>query len=278
MRARGRELRRYIDQIEVELAGARREAAELVSREEETRLALDDAVAVRLAPYVQRRDQAVARLQRTEASVSQLSEQRGWWTSVERREAAVFRLDEQIKELRKTIDRLQKDRPSKAALLGEMNSRFTAVLEEFGFPKLNDGGRPMIDDHFTPHVRGMEYRQLGSKGAKTLVALAWCLSIFELALEGGYPHPGFLMIDSPQEGLKPGTPGEDQPVDDEFVSEEIGVRVWERLIASANSTPGDPQLIVVDNLPRTPALAHRVVDYTGRAGQFPYGLIEDEQG
>jgi hypothetical protein len=278
VRARRRELRRYLDQIEAELTAARREAVALATREEETRRALDDAVAVQLAPYVQRRDQAVARLQRTEAAVNQLSEQRGWWTSVEQREAAVFRLDEQIKELRKTIERLQKDRPTKTALLGDMTNRFSAILESFGFPKLNDGGRPMIDEHFTPHVRGMEYRQLGSKGAKTLVGLAWTLSIFELALEGGHPHPGFLMIDSPQEGLKPGKPGEDQPINDEFVSDEIGVRVWERLIASAASTPGDPQLIVVDNLPRPPALPHRVVDYTGRAGKFPYGLIEDEQG
>ena len=73
-----------------------------------------------------------------------------------------------------------------------------------------------------PHVRGNLYRELGSTGALTLVSLAWILSIFEFAIEGGYPHPGFLMIDSPQKNLTPreGSTG------DEYTDPEIVSRVW----------------------------------------------------
>lgn len=65
------------------------------------------------------------------------------------------------------------------------------ILNDFGFPKLYDGGTPHLDSRFTPMVRGMPYHEIGSKGAKTLTAVAWALSMYELARERGAPTSGF---------------------------------------------------------------------------------------
>jgi hypothetical protein len=121
----------------------------------------------------------------------------------------------------------------------------------------------------------MPYTEIGSKGAKTLTAIAWALSMYELALERDAPHPGFLMIDSPQQGLKP------EPAAglvDEFAHEEIGERVWKRLVQAATEMSRDPQIIVVDNLPRSAGQPYTIVDYIAERGHPPYGLIENEEG
>jgi hypothetical protein len=65
---------------------------------------------------------------------------------------------------------------------------------------------------------------------------------------------------------------------DEFAHAEIGERVWARLVQSATSVPNDPQLIVVDNLPRPAGQPYTIVEYTGEPGQHPYGLIDNEEG
>ena len=109
------------------------------------------------------------------------------------------------------------------------------ILTAFGFPKLNDPEPPYIDGNFVPHVRGNPYRDIGSTGALTLISLAWILAIFEQALEGGYPHPGFLLIDSPQKNL---TPAETPGVADEFRDPAIVQRVWEHIMKWSNEVAG----------------------------------------
>jgi len=149
----------------------------------------------------------------------------------------------------------------------------TAILSAFGFPKLSDPEAPYIDGNFVPHVRGHTYRDIGSTGALTLISLAWILAIFEQALEGGYPHPGFLLIDSPQKNLTPAdTPG----AADEFRDPAIVQRVWEHIIRWSGEVAGLAQIIVVDNRPPEAARAAIVREYSGRKDQPPYGLIDDE--
>ena len=81
------------------------------------------------------------------------------------------------------------------------------------------------------------------------------------------------MIDSPQQGLRPEGAG----AGDEFTHAEIGDRVWARLVETATTLPNDPQLIVVDNLPRTTGQPYKIVEYTGEPGLDPYGLIDNEE-
>lgn len=90
-----------------------------------------------------------------------------------------------------------------------------------------------------PHIRGSRYDEIGTRGGITLVALAWQLAIFERAIELGRPHPGFLMIDSPQTNLKPPEGGED-----EFSTVEIGNRLWHHLSEWTNGEGHRAQVIV----------------------------------
>jgi hypothetical protein len=273
VRGRRQELERYIAEVDGEIAAANREAAAAAAVEEEARGALDAVVATRLSPYVARRDEAVRALERVRAQIAEKQRQLGWWQAVDQRQIRVLRLTEQIDTLRGRINELMQDRPTREALVRELSQRFERMLKDFGFPKLYDGGRPHLDEKFAPVVRGMPYRDIGSKGAKALAAIAWALSIYELAIETDAPHPGFLMIDSPQQGLRPEGAG----AGDEFTHAEIGDRVWARLVETATTLPNDPQLIVVDNLPRTTGQPYKIVEYTGEPGLDPYGLIDNEE-
>jgi hypothetical protein len=274
VRGRRRELERYIGEVEDAISAANRRATELAGVEEEARQVLDAAVATQLSPYVVRRDEAVRTLERVRAQLAENQTHREWWEAVDKRETRVLRLTEQIDDLRKRIGEMSRNRPTRESLLEDLSERFESILNDFGFPKLYDGGKPQLDPRFTPLVRGMAYRNIGSKGSKTLAALAWALSIYELALEREAPHPGFLMIDSPQQGLRP----EGVISADEFVHEEIGERVWARLVKTATTAPADPQLIVVDNLPRAAGQPYKIVDFTGEPGRPPNGLIGNEEG
>jgi hypothetical protein len=71
----------------------------------------------------------------------------------------------------------------------------------------------------------MPYREIGSKGAKDVGCYRLGALDLRAAIERNAPHPGFLMIDSPQRGLRPEGAG----AGDEFAHEEIGERVWARL-------------------------------------------------
>ena len=157
-----------------------------------------------------------------------------------------------------------------------MSDRFARILRDFTFPKLDDPIPPFMDTNFVPHVRGNSYREVGSTGALTLISMAWFLAIFERAVETGAPHPGFLMVDSPQKNL---TPRGDNVRDDDFADPAIVSRVWGHLISvSENASAGSMQIIVVDNAPPPPADTHVVVRYGGPLGPEPYGLIENEAG
>jgi hypothetical protein len=121
-------------------------------------------------------------------------------------------------------------------------------------------------------VRDVSYKNIGSAGAMTLIALAWQLSLFELAVDEGYPHPGFLMIDSPQKNLTP----EGGARDDEYGDPAIGSHVWDHLLAVTKRMGEQAQLLVVDNRPRPQADEAVVVRYTGVPGEGLYGLIDNE--
>ena len=124
-------------------------------------------------------------------------------------------------------------------------------------------------------MRGNRYTDIGSTGALTLISLAWELAIFERAVEQGDPHPGFLMIDSPQKNLKPETGGAagDEFVDARHPPPRLGAH---RRLERRHGEPA--QIIVVDNLPPDIADDHVIVRFSGQADHPPYGLIEDETG
>ena len=93
------------------------------------------------------------------------------------------------------------------------------------------------------------------------------ISLFEHAVEEGYLHPGFLMIDSPQKNLTP----EGGTREDEYGDPAIGSHVWDHLLAVSERLGENAQLLIVDNRPRPQAGLRVVVRYSGVPGDEPYG-------
>jgi septal ring factor EnvC (AmiA/AmiB activator) len=274
IRVRLRAVGKYIDEVEEELATVSSERKALEREEAEFQRVLDSDLAETLAPYVAQRDALVRDVARSEARRGELSRQLSWLEAVDRRTAELVRLSERITELRAERSELESNRPSRDLVVADLTKRFDGILRDFGFPKLDDPEPPFLDSGFVPHVRGLRYDELGSRGAVTLVALAWQLAIFERAVESDAPHPGFLMIDSPQTSLKP--PQGQAP--DEFSKPDIVLRLWHHIAQWSGTAGSQSQLLIVDHAPPSEVSSDVVVRFSGDAEAPPYGLIDNEAG
>jgi hypothetical protein len=275
VRARLHSIDRYIEEVEKELALARTAYDEATGGEIAAQRRLDSEVGKDLAPFLAQRDEFVRYREAIEGEQREVARQVQWREGLQRRRADSARLDERATELRARIQELRASRPDRKAVTRDLRERFAELLEAFRFPKLNEPSAPAINEKFVPYVRGHRYTDIGSTGALTLISLAWQLTIFERAVEQGDPHPGFLLIDSPQKNLKPEGADVEQ---DEFGDPAIPRRVWEHIVKWTNGMGKSAQIVVVDNLPPDVADDHIIVRYSGRTGEPPYGLIDDETG
>lgn len=276
LRLRLRAIDAYIDEVEEELAKAHAEQRLSAEREAAAQAQLDSDLAAKLSPFVAERDLLVTQREAAGAERRDTERQVRWLDALDRRRLQVLQLSERITQLREEIKGLQANRPSRDSVVAALSRRFEEVLKAFGFPKLHDPEGPYLDDRFVPYVRGGRYSDIGSTGALTLIALAWQLSIFETAFEQGDPHPGFLMIDSPQKNLAGDVSAPARTSGDEFRDPAIVQRVWDHL-ARWSAGPGrEAQLLVVDNVPPASVFDAIVARYSGRADEPPYGLIDNE--
>lgn len=273
IRARLRAINSYIDQVQSDLAVAKTDYKEIAREEAGAQRAMDSDISAELAPFVAERDELVRQIASVKGKISDLERRQGWIESIDRRHGELGQLQVRLEDLRSQQREMQENRPDRNVVVADLSNRFEQLLRTFGFPKLDDPEPPYLDKEFVPHVRGSRYDQIGSRGAVTLVALAWQLTIFERAIEKGRPHPGFLMIDSPQANLKP---LKDQP--DEYSSPEIAVRLW-RHLADWSKGPGkNAQLLVVDHIPPQEVEEFVVATFSGDPDRPPYGLIANEDG
>jgi hypothetical protein len=275
VRTRLQAIDRYIEEVETQLAEASAAYQDDLRAETAAQRRLDSQVGKDLSPFLAQRDELVRVRAAIEGDEREVAQQVRWRDGLDRRHADAARLDQQITKLGERIAEIRGKRPSRAAVTLDLTQRFAELLAAFGFPKLDEPEPPYLNDKFVPYVRGNRYTDIGSTGALTLISLAWELAIFERAIERGNPHPGFLMIDSPQKNLKPETGG---TAGDEFVDAAIPRRVWEHIVGWSASMGKSAQIVVVDNLPPDVADDHVVVRYSGQADDPPYGLIEDETG
>ncbi len=275
VRARLRAIERYIEEVESDLASAEQAYREALEAETAAQRRLDSEVAQTLSPFLAQRDDLLEQreeLRRVQVEVDQAVR---WHEGLDRRRTDHSRLETRIAELRERINQLRANRPDRNAVVGQLSERFDEILRSFGFPKLDSPKGPYLDESFAPYVRGNRYNEIGSTGAMTLIALAWQLTVFERAVELGQPHPGFLLIDSPQKNLIAQTEGEH----DEFTDPVIVERVWEHLLTWSRAMGSAAQLIVVDNQPPPNVDDNEiVVRYSGNRDEPPYGLIDDETG
>jgi hypothetical protein len=272
IRARLRAINQYVEVVEGEIASQRGRYDKVSAEESAAQAQLDSDLSEQLAPFVAERDELVGQIASKRAQIGDLERQLGWLEGVARRSSELATVQVRIEELRAEAKELEGERPSRDAVVSDLTVRFRDVLADFGFPKLEDPEPPYLDNDFVPHVRGRRYDQIGSPGAVTLVADAWELAIFERAIELGRPHPGFLMIDSPQTNLKP---TEGQPKD-EFTEPEIGERLWAHIAKWSEERGSEAQLIVVDHRPPAAVEDNIVVTFSGNPDHPPYGLISNE--
>jgi hypothetical protein len=222
---------------------------------------------------VAQRDQLLKKQSELASHANELRRALRWRDSLERRRADVRTLEERLVALKRELDELSANQPERKAVVAELSERFANLLTNWGFPKVDQPEAPYLNDAFVPHVQGRVYREIGSDGAKTLISIAWALAVFEVAIEHGAHHPGFLMIDSIAKNLAP-RPDRDS---DEFVDPVIVEKMYRHLLDWCAKHPR-AQVIVVDHEP--PALASNleVIRYTRRWDMSPYGLIDDETG
>jgi len=275
VRARLQSIEKYIEEVERQLAEAESAYHQALAAETASQRRLDSEVAQDLSPFMAQRDELVSTREGLRSEHRQVSQHIRWREGLERRYGEAAQLETRITELRQRIDELRAGRPDRRIVIADLTERFKALLSEFGFPKLNEPEGPYLNDAFVPYVRNNRYTDIGSTGALTLISVAWQLTVFERAVEQGQPHPGFLMIDSPQKNLMPEGEASDG---DEFADPAIPRRVWQHIVNWTESMGIAAQIIVVDNRPPDVADPHIVVLYSGRADEPPYGLITDEIG
>jgi hypothetical protein len=269
VKTRQKELVEYLEElvdrernIERDIAGANAEQARV-------QLAFDEAMEGRFSPFIAQRDGILDEIRRLSANQSEVRQLLGMLSSRDRRRQELGSLRQREQELKAAQDDLTSTTNNRAEVIERLSTRFSDLLTQFHFPKLSDAH---LNERYVPYVRGLSYDQLGSAGATTLISLAWYLSIFEESVSTGGPHPGLLMIDSPQKNLI--AAGAEAP--DDYQEPAIARGVYDHIVHWSGSDEGRVnQVILVDNDPPHLADPYVVVRYSADPARPPYGLIED---
>ncbi len=272
VRLRIREIEKYIIEVEGDLADARAQHALAEREESDLRAKLDLSVSADVAPFLSERDSLITEKERVRGELSELDQQERFRESLGQKRDLVEELERECDAILSEIRRVEGERRSRDDVVDDLSRRFKELLEEFGYPKLDEPEPPYLDPSFVPVVRGNHYRH-ASSGARTLIALAWQLSVFERAVELGHSHPSFLLVDSPQKNL---TPYKEEEVDEEFKDPAIAQRVWRHIHDWCLNHKSRAQMIVADNAPPEVVSDDVVVRFSGRAALPPYGLIDNE--
>lgn len=266
IKARLAEITRFVEELESDLGRLRADAEQANDTEAGLAREVDIATSDAVSPYLSQRDDLMRQQQAATAVLDRAKTAIRMLDSLDRRGAAVTRLEANVNALRAEMDEAA-IQPDRNDVIHRISERYVAILTSWRYPKLDHA---FIDGSLTPHMRGMSYTN-ASSGGRTLISLAWMLAIFQIAWETGSAHPGFLMIDSPQKNL-----GQGGDRDAEF-ADSIAVTDFYQHLHTWLAGPGrGSQIIVVDNSPPTSANANIVVRYSRREDQPPYGLISDE--
>lgn len=265
-KARLAEITTFVEELESDLGRLRVDAEQANDDEAGLARELDAATNDAVSPYLSQRDDLMRQRQAAVASLDRAKIAIRMIDSLDRRGAAVTRLEGNVEALRAEMNEAA-IKPDRNDVIHRISERYVAILTSWRYPKLDQA---FINGRLVPHMRGMSYTN-ASSGGRTLISLAWILAIFEIAWETGSAHPGFLMIDSPQKNL-----GQGGDRDAEF-ADSIAVTDFYQHLHTWLAGPGQgAQIIVVDNAPPTSADPDIVVRYSRREDQPPYGLINDE--
>lgn len=267
--ARLRELGTYIGEIDAEIAELEAKLKTAREHEVEAQRTVDQAAREAVTPYLAERDTLSRQLADARASIAELksllTQRAGLDELVLRKEDA--RRDVELRQAE--VDRLQKEQPSRDAVLAALGRRFESLMVEVGFPDLANAS---VDGNYAPIVNGRHYSAETSSGAQTLISVCWQLAVFEQLVEEGIGHPGYLLIDSIQKGLA------QQPVegaDDRYSDPAIVERLYVHIRNFVDIQAGGAQVVIVDNTPPEDQRDIIVAEFTRDPANPPYGLIDD---
>jgi len=267
--ARLREITAYIGDLEVSLAVIQRQAQTAGLEEQRAAKALDEATAPTVSTFLTARDGLHRRKGEATRLLDQLDTAAKLQEGLTKRAVQVSRQEGNLTRLREELARVGEADQDRDHVLGKVSTRFARLLAAWDYPKLS---QPFIAQDLTPFVRDLSYQE-ASSGARTLITLAWQLAVFEIAVETGASHPGFLMIDSPQKNLGHGG------ARDAVIADAVSIDDFYRhLLAWLADHGSEAQLIIADNSPPELVEDHVIVRYSRDEEQPPYGLIEDETG
>jgi hypothetical protein len=265
-KARLADITQYVEELDTEVRHLRTDVKEAEAEEAELARSVDTATSEAVSPFLSQRDDLMRRRQAAVSNLDRASTAIKMLDSLDRRGAAVTRLEHSLDVLRSELQEAAVQ-PDRDDVLHRISQRYVAILSAWRYPKLEQA---FIDTNLVPYMRGASYTY-ASSGGRTLISLAWILAIVEIAWETGSAHPGFLMIDSPQKNL-----GQGGERDAEF-ADSVAVADFYRHLHEWLAGPGHgAQIFVVDNAPPESADDDVVIRFSGRADQPPYGLIDDE--
>lgn len=262
------ELTRYFNEVDDRAAQLEPQVLKAQHRERELQSQLDQQAESAVAPFLAQRDNLQRSILALRTDHSELLALHRNASKLTDRQARIERLQAERTRLNGELETLQSARPDRDVVIAGLSARFRALLATFGFPELADA---TISNNFVPMINGRSYLQESSEGALTLISVAWQLTMFELLVESDGPHPGFLMLDSPQKNL---TQRETDDTD-AFSDPAIVRRMYAHIAGWLAERPGKAQVIIVDREPPTEFSEAIVAFYSRRADQPPYGLIED---
>lgn len=268
-KARLKEITAYIKDLDGSLAALKLQAEDAALEEERTAAALDQATSPTVSTFLAARDDLHHRREQALRHLEQDQNTAKLREGLAKRASAVDRQEAQIGRLREELAGLGDATRDRDTVIGKISARYAELLRAWRYPKVSS---PLIDSALTPFVRGEPYQE-ASSGARTLLTLAWQLAVFEVAIETGAAHPGFLMIDSPQKNLGHGGGG---TLDAVFADAVAIDDFYHHLSTWLANRGAQAQLIIADNSPPLLAEGDVVVRYSRSEDRPPYGLIEDE--
>jgi hypothetical protein len=281
------QLLEFAQEVRAEGDKLRRDLSAANAAVRDAQSALDRISGEIISPFLTQRDEIQQSLGDTFVELKTMLRARQMLQQLQQKEVELLQTSASLKEAKARKAGYLKNATPRDTTLARIGERLFSILEDFGYPKID---LVHVDRNLVPFVRGRRYDKVGSSGAMTLIALAWELALFELAFEQGAGHPGFLIVDSPQKNLVPGSvavpttpdPGtEDSDAEiDRLIttrSRNIVENIYRHVVTWLAKHPG-AQVVFVDNQPPSIADRHIVVRYSQNPDDPPYGLIENEDG
>jgi hypothetical protein len=260
---RSRDLDRYLLDLRKEHEELKRSAAQ--GRRELDRLdaTIERVASVATVPEMRRVMELDAAINAIESSERTANEQLEFWGQVERARENLGAVEGRVAQLRAELERLQRDRPSRDAVVSGLSELFASILSRVKFPAMRD---VRIDaNSYVPIVRGQHYGELSSRGAIALAVTGWHLAVLEyFAIQPGL-FPGLMILDSPLSNV-----GHDA-ADQEFRDQQI-VNAFYVLLADIDARLKHAQLLICDNRPPSNAESLVIVRFTGDETKGRVGL------